>query len=412
MKLSPKLTLPITVIVVGFVAAGGMIAARPKIETTQPERLPPLVRVQVAVSQNVQLTIEARGSVVPRTESELVSEVSGRIIWVSPSLSSGGFLEPGDMAIRIDARDYEVALVRAEAGLSRATSELEFAHTHLERHNRLQNRGVSSQTTVESAMNAAKIAVAIEQEARASRDQAQRDLDRTEVRAPFAGRVRETHVNVGQFVARGAPVARIYAVDYAEIKLPIPDADAAFVELPIAYRGADSSPEGPVVLLRSRFAGADYMWRGRILRTDGELDPRTRMIQAIARVEDPYGRGEDPSRPPLSVGLFVEAEILGRRIDDVIVLPRSALRGASQVAVVDEQSRLRLRDVDILKLNRGTIVLRAGIEAGEQVCTSPLAIMVDGMEVRTTSDEVDDTSQDRGEEQEAAPVFAGYRSVS
>jgi RND family efflux transporter MFP subunit len=393
MKANPKVTLPLIVVLVGFVAAGGMIAARPNVAVERPEHQAPLVRVFAAEPANVQLTVEARGSVVPRTESELVAEVSGRIVWVSPSLASGGFLETDDVLLRIDPLDYEIAVTRADAALTRAESELELAQASLGRQRKLASRGVESSAALEGAVNAAHVAEAMQRDALATLQKARRDLERTQVRSPFAGRVREKHVDVGQFVGRGSPVARIYAVDFAEVRLPIPDSELAFVDLPIAYRdggestGGTSSNRSPDVLLRSRFAGREHVWRGKIVRTEGEIDPKTRMIHAVAQVPDPYGRGDDPDRPPLSVGLFVEAEILGRRVDDVVVIPREALHGGDQVAVVDDEGRLHLRAVEVLKRNRESVVLRSGIEAGERICTSPLGISIEGMQVQTIDDE-------------------------
>jgi len=388
MKANPKLTLPLIVVLVGFVAAGGMIAARPNVAVEKPEHQAPLVRVFSAEPANVQLTVEARGSVVPRTESELVAEVSGRIVWVSASLASGGFLETDDVLLRIDPLDYEIAVTRADAALTRAESELELAQASLGRQRKLASRGVESSAALEGAVNAAQVAEAMQRDALATLQKAHRDLERTQVRSPFAGRVREKRVDVGQFVGRGSPVARIYAVDFAEVRLPIPDSELAFVDLPIAYRdGGESSNKSPDVLLRSRFAGREHVWRGKIVRTEGEIDPKTRMIHAVARVPDPYGRGDDPDRPPLSVGLFVEAEILGRRVDDVVVIPREALHGGDQVAVVDDEGRLHLRAVEVLKRNRESVVLRSGIEAGERICTSPLGISIEGMQVQTIDDE-------------------------
>jgi hypothetical protein len=112
------------------------------------------------------------------------------------------------------------------------------------------------------------------------------------------------------------------------------------------------------------------------------------MIHAVARVEDPYGRGDDPDRPPLAVGLFVNAEIQGRRVDDAVVIPRSALRGHSEVVIVDDENRLRLRRVDVLRRNPRTVVLIAGLDPGERVCTAPLSVVVDGMQVRPVDDPV------------------------
>ncbi len=386
MKVNPKVTRPILVVIIGFVAAGGMIAARPRVETEAVEHAPPLVRIHIAERKDVQLTIDAQGSVVPRTESDLIAEVSGRIIWVSPSLASGGFLEPDDTLVRIDPSDYEVAVIRAQSALTKAESELELARAHLGRSNELTQHGVESSASAEQAISKERVADAMLRDAQAILDQARRDLERTHVRAPFAGRVRSKHVDVGQFVGRGAPVARIYAVDYAEVRLPIPDSDAAYVDLPIAYRDGEDTNDGPEVRLRAVFAGRNYTWHGRIVRTEGELDPRTRMIHAVVRVEDPYGRGDDPDRPPLSVGLFVQAEILGKIAKDVMVIPRSAQRGEGQVAVIDHEGRIRLREVDVLKRNRNTIVVRSGLSPGDQVCTSPLSITVEGMRVRAALD--------------------------
>ena len=311
-SLSPKVTLPIAVLIVAGLATAAMIAARPSVATRKAAKPLPLVHVQRATAGSVQLLVETQGSVAPRTESELVAEVSGRITWVSPSLAAGRFLVPGETLLRIDSSDYEVAIERAQAMLARAESERELTRTSLDRLRRLVENGVTSTANLDEAVHLEKKAKAAWREASAAVTQAQRELARTEVVSPFAGRVREKRVGVGQFVSRGAPVARVYAVDYAEVRLPIADDDAAFVDLPIDYRDHSGETPSSEVLLRGRFAGTEYTWKGRIVRTEGEIDPHTRMIHAVARVDDPYGRGEDPERPPLAVGLFVTAEIAGR----------------------------------------------------------------------------------------------------
>ena len=385
-RLPPKLAWPLAVLATAFVAAAGLVAAKPEVEEAQPVVVHPTVRVAPAVSERVQLSVHTHGSVVPRTETDLVAEVTGRILEVSPSLAAGGFVEPDELLLRIDSTDYEISLARAEASLRRARSERSLAEANLERHRSLADRGVESTSNLETAINAREVAEAAVIEAEAAVKQAHRDLERTEVRAPYLGRVREKRVDVGQFVARGAPIGKLYAVDYAEVRLPIADAEAAYVDLPIAYRdGSDAAP-APEVVLRAEFAGREHVWRGRIVRTEGELDPRTRMIHAVARVEDPYGRGESPDRPPLSVGLFVEAEILGREIDRVVRVPRSAMHGASTAIAVDASGRIRLRDVDVLKRNRDEVLVTGGLEPGDRLCTTPLSITVDGMQVETVVD--------------------------
>jgi RND family efflux transporter MFP subunit len=381
MSPTKKMVLPILVVLAGVVGATGLLRVRPSVATHSTARPVPLVRAMAVQPQDLRLRIETQGSITPRTEIDLAAEVAGRITWVSPNLSAGGFFEEGELLAQIDASDYELAVERAEAALTRAESELALARTHLQRRRSLAERGVASAAALDEARNTERVATAAVRDARAFRSQVRRDLERSGVVAPFAGRVREKRVNVGQFVGRGAPVARIYAVDFAEVRLPIPDQEAAFVDLPIGYRGEVGENDGPEVRLRARFAGREYTWTGTIVRTEGEIDPRTRMIQAVARIQDPYGRSTQLERPPLAVGMFVNAEISGRLLEDVVVLPRSALRDHDQVVVVDAENRLRLRSIDILRKERETVVIAGGLAPGERVCTSPLETIDEGSEV-------------------------------
>ncbi len=194
--------------------------------------------------------------------------------------------------------------------------------------------------------------------------------------------MRDKQVDLGQFVNRGAPLATIYAVDYAEIRLPLPDGELAFVDLPFGYRGDRDGAAGPEVVLRADFAGRVHEWKGRIVRTEGEIDPKSRMVHAVARVQDPYGRGEDPERPPLAAGMFVQAEITGRAVEAAAVLPRAALRDDDRVIVIDAEDRLRFRDVEILRATQNEVVITSGLEDGDRVCLSMLAAVTDGMQVR------------------------------
>jgi multidrug efflux pump subunit AcrA (membrane-fusion protein) len=188
MTRNPKVVLPIVTLLVGFVAAGGMIAARRAVPSERPERPLPLVRALRVEPERVQLTVDTRGTVVPRTESDLVAEVTGRIVWVSPRLAAGGFVEPDDVLVRIDAADYEIALDRARASLTRAESDLELARATLARQQQLRASGVDSTASFESAVNAARVAEAMRDEAEAALRQAERDLARTAVRAPASTR--------------------------------------------------------------------------------------------------------------------------------------------------------------------------------------------------------------------------------
>ena len=380
-----KVLLPVVVLTLGLLIGGGMVMARPSVATRKPSKPTPMVHVLSAKPESIRLKIRSQGTVAPRTESDLIAEVSGRITWVSASLAAGGFIEKDAPLIAIDSRDYEVAITRAKAALSRAKSQLALAKRAAERQRALAKRGVTSPVSLDDAENAMRVMEANRLEAEASLTQASHDLQRTKVKAPFAGRIRNKYVDVGQFVNRGNPVARIYAVDYAEVRLPIPDDATAFVDLPIDYRDEGGEAPQPRVVLTADFAGEQFSWNGRIVRTEGELDPRTRMIHAVARVEDPYGRGDDPNRPPFAVGMFVEAEIEGRLVDDVYSLPRSALRGNDRVLVVDAESRARRRPITLLQSLPDRVLIASGLEPGDRVVTSPLALTIDGMPVEIES---------------------------
>ncbi len=377
-----KYLLPVVVLAAGALATRELIESRPKVETRIPEVEPPLVRAALLQPQRIQFKVEAQGTVVPRTESALVPEVSGRVIEVSPALAAGGFFEKDEMLLRIDSEDFELAVVRTRAEVAREVHrlELEVAQAEVARKEwDSLGRGGEPSPLVVRAPQLAEARAALES-ARAALRQAERDLERTVIRAPYAGRVREKSVDVGQFVSRGASVARIYAVDYAEVRLPVPDDELAFVDLPLDYREQSQPKTGPRVRLMADFAGRMHSWWGRIVRTEGEIDPNTRMVHAIAQVENPYGRTA-AGRPPLAVGMFVEAEIYGRVARDVFLLPRAALRGVDRVLVIAE-GRLRFRQVRVLRRQGEMIVIGSGLEAGEMVCLSPLDTVADGMRVR------------------------------
>ena len=391
-----RVLAPAAILLGGFALAALLIATGPSVEQRAPDRAAPLVRVVEAQLQTVQLRVRAHGTVVPRTESDLVPEVSGRVVEISPSLVSGGFFRKDEVLLRIDPLDHEVALEQARAGLARATSDLADARKDHGRQSDLSKRQATSDAQRDDAVNRLAVANATLREAKAVLSRAERDLARTEVTAPYNGRVRTERVDVGQFVNRGAAIATIYAIDYAEVRLPIHDDELAYLELPLVYDEA-ATAQPVAVTLSARFAGARHEWQGEIVRTEGELDPRTRMVVAVARVIAPYAKQD--GRPPLSVGLFVDAEITGAQAKDIVVLPRSALRGGDRVFVVSEDGTLRNREVDVLRIVRDQVYLRGDLERGERVCVSALEGAVDGMLVRVS--EADGATPEFAARQEA-----------
>jgi RND family efflux transporter MFP subunit len=376
----PKALLPLIAVAVGAMLAWMIVASSDPPAGRSPDAPVPLVRVLTVEPEAVQLRVRTHGTVVPRTESELIPQVAGPVVWVSPALVSGGFFEEGEPLLRIDPRDYEASLESARAALERRRSEHERAKKQYARQSKLKGRDAASEAAYDDADNALRVAVASLREAKAALGKAERDLDRCQLVAPFTGRVRSEQVDVGQFLNRGQSIARLYAIDFAEVRLPIPDDDLAFIDLPLAHRGQLPEEQQPSVELRARFAGATRSWTGRVVRTEGEIDPRSRMIHVVVRVEKPYEQAE--GQPPLAVGLFVDAEILGRKVESVVVVPRAAVHAGNLVYVVDAEDRLRFQPVEMLRQEHNRVLVRSGLQSGERVAVSRLAIPVEGMQVR------------------------------
>ena len=372
-----RFLFPLAIVFAGLGFAGLIISTGPKLEQKPPISNAPLVRTWVADVQTVQMSSVTHGSVLPRTESELIPEVSGRVVDISPVMVSGGFFKKDDLLLKVDPLDYEVALEQARASLASARSELTNARKAHDRLLDLAKRQSASQSQQDDALNRLRFAQASIREATARLSRAARDITRTNITAPYDGRVRSERVDIGQFVTRGAPIASLYATDVAEVRLPIHDEELAYLELALA---GPTDKNLPAVILRARFAGEDHTWNGRIVRTEGELDPKTRMINIVAQVQSPYQQSD--SRPPLAVGLFVEAEIIGKQVDNVFVLPRSALQANEQVYVVTDENRLQFRDVEVIRIVDEDVYVIDGFKRGETITLSTVNNAIEGMLVR------------------------------
>ena len=393
----PKALLPLAVISFGGLCALVLIVTRSEVVVAPPETPPPIVRAMPVEIQDVQLALQAQGTVAPRTKTSLVSQVAGQVISVSPAFANGGFFKAGDVLLAIDPRDYELAVDRARAVVAQAevrlARESEEADLARQEWQRLGNGEATDLALRKPQLADARAAL---QAARASQEQAGLALERTRIRAPYEGRVLTKIVDLGQYVNPGAPVARIYAVDYAEIRLPVPHEQLAYLDLVYNARSELAPASRPKARVHADFAGAPHTWQGEIVRIEGEIDARTRMVNLVARVEAPYDRGDDQGRAPLLAGLFVEVEILGRVARNIAVIPRTALRGANQVLVIDNDDRLRFRQVDLLRLEAENALIRSGLAGGERVCISTLDAVVEGMQVRILAPENDAASLSEG----------------
>jgi RND family efflux transporter MFP subunit len=387
-----RTAMPAVVLAAGAAAGVALIATGPQAERRSPPPALPTVETVTVAPQDYRVVLRTRGTVSPRTQSTLIPEVPGRVVWIAPNLRSGGFFEQGEPLLRLDDTDYANAITVARAELSRARLALaeEVAQSAQARRDweQLNLEGEPSELVLRRPQLESARADAAAAEARL--DQAEADLSRATLRAPYAGRALEKQVDVGQYVAPGTVLATVYAVDYVEIRLPLSDTQVPFADLPERYRddaqasGTPPAGEGPKVLLKARTGDTGPTWKGRVVRTEGTIDLASRQLFVVAQVDDPYARHGDA--PPLKVGQFVEAEIQGRRLHGVYVLPRQAVEPEGTVLVVLDDDTIARRPVRIAWRDGDRVVISSGLKAGERVSLTPLPFAADGAKVRVQGD--------------------------
>jgi RND family efflux transporter MFP subunit len=373
----------VMLVVIGLGVAGflALTASKPQLKRTKPPVPVPMVRVTNIQTGPKTITIQGEGTVRPLREIELIPEVSGKIVSVSPIMVDGGEFLKGDTLLRIDPLDYELAVTLARAKVKDAESRLKVAEEEaasaleewklLYQNNREVEKEPPALVAKEPQLAAAKARLAADQ---ADLKKAQLNLKRTVLKAPFDGRVSEESVDIGQYVAAGRSLASIFSTRAAQIVVPFDDESLYWFDVPGFTPGNGA---GSPVKVIARIAGRDLNWPGKIMRAEGKLDERTRMVNVVVRVEKPYA-----TKPPLVAGLFATVEIMGHTLENVAVIPRSALREDNIVWVVDNGGQLKFRSVEVARLGTDQAILRSGLEDGDMVVTSGLKAVTDGMKVR------------------------------
>ena len=377
------IVIPSAIVIAFLFGAATLMATAPELEPSSIKPVPVTVRVQNVDMEAIQLKVHSQGSVVPSTVSQLIPEVSGRVTWTSPNLVAGGYFAAGQELARIDELDYKNARDRAKAALNRAKAEVEHARFEYGRLKSLAERKLTSRSALENGLRAYRVSQAAFEDATVSFEQAEENLNRTVLRAPFDGLVKSENVDIGQFAARGQAIATLYASDIVEVRLPIADRQLAFLNLPSLRTGNLPETQQPSVTLTAEYGGRTLNWAGKIVRTEAEIDTASRMVQLVARVET------QANQPGLSVGLFVNAEISGIAVEDVVVLPRSSLRNENQVLIVDGESKIRFRTVTPLRLYQDSVLIADGLVEGDRVCVSTLQTAIEGMNVNPISENAD-----------------------
>ncbi|NNC76570.1 MAG: efflux RND transporter periplasmic adaptor subunit, partial [Woeseiaceae bacterium] len=312
--------------------------------------------------------INSQGTVQPRTKTVLSAEVSGSIVSISPKFVAGGVFKKYESLLRIDPTNYQAAVDRTKALVAQRQIEYDGAK-------KLRSQGYRAESEYASA--AAALA-----SANADLVNAQRNLERTYIRLPYEGIVMSKEADIGQFVNPGTRLGVTFATDVAEVRLPLTDKDLAFVNLPVASEIASGNKvDGVDVVLKATQKGEPARWSARIVRSEGVVDEKSRVTYAVAEVADPYRLHSEGT--PLPIGTFVSAEISGSDAFDVIRIPRSALRGADQVIVVNDENRIEIRNVNVVRTDTKYAYINGGVVAGEMITTTSIESPSTGMSVRT-----------------------------
>jgi RND family efflux transporter MFP subunit len=371
-----RLLVPLVILALSAAIAVVLINNQPTLETTVKEPVPVAVRALEVKLAPMQLSVSSEGNVQPSIETKLVAQVAGEVVELSSSLVAGGDFSKGDVLLKLDPRDYEIALARSEAALSRAQAEQRFAAEEAARIRSLYSEELASVAQLQSAERLLAIANAALDDASAAVKRASVDLERTVFTAPFNGRVRAENVDVGQFLSKGAMIATLYDTDRLQVRLPLADAQLAYLDPSYAQTGL-AGEEPADVVLTANYAGDTQSWSAKLLRTEGDISTKSRFLHVIVEVNETLN-GNDVRLP---VGLFVDAVITGRTVDDLVSVPRTALRPDNTVMVIDDGDQLHFRDVTVFKLSDSDVLISEGLASGERISISPLQFVVEGMPV-------------------------------
>ena len=392
-----KKLLPAVIILAALVIAVMLRQLRPEAEQNEPQQLAVVVDAVTVTVQDAAIVVASQGTVEPRTRTNLVSEVSGQVVSVSPAFVAGGFFRKGDVLLQLDDLDYRAAVSRAEAAVAAARSQLELergqgdvAQREWDRMSEAERGRIRARELYLRKPQMAE-AVARLESAEADLEQARTDLSKTTIIAPYDGLVSAKNTDIGQYVTTGAAIAETFAVDYAEVRLPIPEGKIAFLDLPATtsnFAGNGNLANAPVVDLVSSIGNRDYHWTGNLTRTEGVLDTRTRVLFSVVQVEDPYNlykNNDSWSREPLRIGTYVNASIKGKVLEDVVVLPRYTLQANNVIWTADTEGRLRPKNVDVLTINGDDVYISGGLENGDRVILTRLENPLNGALVQVNT---------------------------
>lgn len=351
----------------------------------------PIVDVRSITVEPMTLQVDSYGVVQPKYETELVAQVSGQIVELSDTFVRGGFIKQGQLLARIDPNDYEAALIDAEATMASARASLETERAQ-GRVAEQEWKRITDTSPTELSLRKPQLAqeLARVKSAQASILRAKRNLERTEIRAPYDAMIESRNVGLGSFVGTGSMLGKLLGTAVAEVRLPVADNQLEF----LVNQGQNAK-----VNLIGTFAGKETIWTAHIARSEGVIDSKSRMSYLVAEVNDPYALMSNNSVTPVRYGSYVNAKILGLEISQATSVPRHLVDNG-KIAILDSESKLHYAEIDIVRQDGRNVIVSNGLGDGDQIIVSALDYPIDGMKLALIDDEPvpeDDKSVDDAE---------------
>ena len=382
-----RLTLQAAILSIGALIASALLLSRPAPERITTPRLAPLVTATLMTPRSTPLVVEGTGTVRPAAEITLSAEVGGRVVVVSPKLVRGGVFSAKDTLFKLDDQSYRNAVSVAQAEVEQRKVDVALAAQNqliAQREYELLKQRLGSDAPPDTSLAAQlarqqpqyEAAEASLYRAEAQLADAELNLERTAVLAPFSGRVRSEAVDIGQFISPGQAVADIYGTGAVEVDISLSTRQAALIDGLWTDDGAGRTP----AVVRSEFGGSWHEWSGFVDRASGALDEATRTVQIVIRVPDPFDASA--IRPPLLVGSYVRSRIAGRAVGAHYAIPRTALRDGPSVWTATTQGTLVSLPVEVIQEIQDTVFILANIGDTTRVIVSDLAVMTEGMKIR------------------------------
>lgn len=376
--------LPFLVIVIALVLTFVLVKSRKTPKPHEAPHLGPLVEVGILTKANRQILVSGTGSAQSRYEVSITPQIKGRVSELSPQMVAGGTFQKGEMLFAIEDVDYQLAIAHAQATLAQAELEL-LRNENLADLARKEWHSLNSESDLEPNPLVVyepqlKSARALRDAAQANVKQAELNLQRTRVFAPFDCYVRSEQLEIGQFLNAGAPVATVAGIDQIEIVVPLPLEEIVWLQVP--RKG--TKQRGSLAKVELQSGGRTFHWQGEITRSLGEIDPRNRMARVVVTVNDPFTEDTEKANllNDLLPGMFVNVQILGEELSDIISVPRGAMHDNDTIWVIDDENRLHIREVDILRRERDEVLIRSGLDANEKIVLTNLSGAAEGMLLR------------------------------